>query len=89
MFQNCQIVQVHSLELAFDGPRQGLEAILDGSTTDYQIDVFPSPIRSIHLTRQERHLLVGLETGELRIMAHDPDYLRERLHRKLQELGIL
>jgi WD40 repeat protein len=80
---------VHTLELANDGPRHGLEAILDGSTADYQIDVFPSPIRSIHLTRQERHLLVGLETGELRILAHDPDYLRERLHRKLQELGIL
>jgi WD40 repeat protein len=80
---------VHTLELANDGPRHGLESILDGSTADYQIDVFPSPIRSIHLTRQERHLLVGLETGELRVLAHDPDYLRERLHRKLQELGIL
>lgn len=80
---------MHSLELANDGPRLGLECLLDSSTADYLIDAFPSPIRSLHLTRQERHLLVGLETGELRVLAHDSDYLRARLHRKLQELGIL
>jgi len=81
--------QVHSLELANDGPRKGLECVLDGSTADYNFAAFPSPIRTLHLTRAERHLLVGLESGELRVLAHDPDYLRERLHFKLEELGIL
>jgi hypothetical protein len=77
------------LELANDGPRKGLVYIMDGSTPDHQIDVFPSPIRALRLSRQERQLLVGLETGELRVFAHDSEYLRERLHRKLIELGIL
>ncbi len=77
------------MELAADGPRRGLQSILDGSTPDHRIEPFPSPIRSIQLTKQERHLLVGLESGEMRILSHDSDYLRERLHRKLQELGIL
>jgi hypothetical protein len=77
------------LELANDGPRLNLPAVLDGGTPEYKIEPFSSPIRSLALTRNERHLLVGLETGEMRILAHDPDYLRERLHRKLQELGIL
>lgn len=82
---------VHNLELANDGPRKGLECVLDGSTaTDHQLQApFPSPIRALHLSKQERHLLVGLETGQMRVLAHDPDYLRERLHFKLEELGIL
>jgi hypothetical protein len=75
--------------LANDGPRTGLSAVLDGANAEYKIEPFSSPIRSLQLTRQERHLLVGLETGEMRILAHDSDYLRERLHRKLQDLGIL
>lgn len=66
-----------------------MQGILDGATADYRIEAFPSPIRSLQLTHNERHLLVGLESGELRILSHDSDYLRERLHRKLQELGIL
>ena len=82
---------VHNLELANDGPRTGLTVLLDGSTKDinYKMDCFPSPIRSLHLTKSERHLIVGLETGELRVLVPDSDYLRDRLHRKLQELGIL
>jgi hypothetical protein len=80
---------VHNLELATGEARCKLEYVLDGDTPDYNIPAFNAPIRSLYLTKQERLLLVGLETGELRILAHDSDYLRERLHRKLQELGIL
>lgn len=80
---------VHDLEFANDGPRKGLECVLDGSSTDYGRTPFQSPIRSLHLSKHERHLLVGLEGGQLRVLAHDSDYLRERLHRKNQELGIL
>lgn len=80
---------MHNLELASDGPRQGLSVILDGATTDFSINAFPSPIRSLHLTKLERHLIVGLETGEIRVIAHDSEYLRDRLHRRLQDLGIL
>jgi hypothetical protein len=85
------VCQVYNLELANDGPRFELSFLLDGSTKDnnFKIDCFPSPIRSLHLTKSERHLIVGLETGELRVLVPDSDYLRDRLHRKLQELGIL
>ena len=77
------------MELANDGPRKGFEAILDGSMADNNIEVFSSPIRSLYLTKKERHLLVGLECGELRILTHDSDYLRQRLQNKLMEIGIL
>ncbi len=50
---------------------------------------FSSPVRSLYMTKNERHLLVGLESGDLRILAQDSDYLRQRLQRKLQEIGIL
>ena len=80
---------MHNLELARDGPRAGLEAVLDGSTEEHDIRCFPSPIRSLSLTKMERHLIVGLESGDLRILAHDAEYLRKRLQRKLKEIGIL
>ena len=50
---------------------------------------FSSPIRSLYFTKLERHLLVGLENGEMRILAQDSDYLRQRLQQKLMEIGIL
>lgn len=48
-----------------------------------------SPIRSMYMTKQERHLLVGTDSGEVRIFAQDSEYLRQRLERKLAEIGIL
>jgi hypothetical protein len=81
--------QVRTLELANDGPRQGLEAVLEGSLEESRIAPFGSPIRALHLTSSERHLVVGLESGEMRILAQDSDYLRQRLQRKLIEIGIL
>ncbi len=80
---------MHSLELAQDGARQGLEAVFDGSMDENNISAFASPVRSLYLTAHERHLLVGLESGEMRILAQDSDYLRQRLQRKLIEIGIL
>jgi WD40 repeat protein len=87
----CLIVfrWIRTLELACDGPRAGLEAVLDGSMEDSGIPPFASPVRSLYLTKWERHLIVGLESGELRILAQDSDYLRQRLQRKLIEIGIL
>ena len=79
--------QVRTLELANDGPRRGLEAVLDGSSDD--CSAFNAPIRALHLTKMERLLLVGLESGEIRQLAQDSDYLRQRLQRKLKEIGIL
>jgi hypothetical protein len=86
---SCVVVLrwVRTLELANDGARLGFEAVLDGSMDD--IPPMASPIRSLHLTRLERHLLVGLESGEMRILAQDPNYLRQRLQNKLIEIGIL
>jgi hypothetical protein len=79
--------QVNTLELACDGPRRGLQGITDGSMDD--IASFETPIRSLHMTKHERHLIVGLEGGEMRILAQDSDYLRQRLQKKLMEIGIL
>lgn len=88
---SCLVVfrWVHTLELAHDGPRQGFEAVLDGSMQESGHGPFDSPIRALHLTKLERHLIVGLESGELRILAQDSAYLRQRLQRKLIEIGIL
>lgn len=63
--------------------------MMDGYTEDYMISAMSSPIRSLCLTRHERHVLVGLEDGEMRVFAHDPEYLREKLHVKLVEIGVL
>jgi hypothetical protein len=152
--QNALVVLrwVRTLELADDGPRTGLEAVIDGSLitgtgADGQVGVlgeaelggasiamqqnqqkvgkgkggaatpilspargggvddggngnrasnavvvvppFASPIRSLYLTSNERHLLVGDEGGNLRVVVQDSDYLRDRLQRKLIEIGIL
>jgi WD40 repeat protein len=77
-----------TLELAEDAERKGFQAILDGSVDD-DMEPFSAPIKALRLTRNERHLLVGLASGELRVLAHDSDYLRQRLQNKLEEIGIL
>ena len=76
--ERCLVVLrwVHKLTLADDGPRQGLEAVFDGRgeyqgpfmSKEYQ-GPFMSPIRSLYLTLKERLLIVGLESGEIRILA--------------------
>ena len=82
---------MHTLGLASNGPRKDLEAVFDGSSDDPNAEKTPfnSPIRSLCLTKQEKHLVVGLENGDVRILAQDSDYLRQRLQRKLIEIGIL
>ena len=50
---------------------------------------FNSPIRSLYLTKSERHLFIGFESGEMRIICQDSEYLRQRLQSKLMEIGIL
>ena len=84
---SLMIPQVRTLELASDGPRRDFTAVLDGASDD--AEAFASPIRALHLTQNEKLLLVGLESGEMRILAQDSDYLRQRLQRKLVEIGIL
>lgn len=83
---------VHTLLLANTGSRRDLEAIFDGSSDESTATTstpFNTPIRSLFLTQNERHLIVGLETGEIRVLAQDSDYLRQRLQKKLVEIGIL
>ena len=91
--ENCLVIfrWVHSLELANDGPRKGLEAVLDGMVEEPEGLQQPitSPIRSLFLSKQERHLIVGTDKGDIRVFAQDSDYLRQRLQRKLEEIGIL
>jgi hypothetical protein len=52
-----------------------------------RIPPFSSAVRSLALTAGERHLLVGLETGEMYILAPDAAYLRSRLKKRLETLG--
>lgn len=60
---------VHSLELSNVGSKWDFESVIDGRNVEEEQKPFNSPIRSIYLTKQERHLLIGLESGELRILA--------------------
>ena len=60
---------VHSLELSNVGSKWDFESVLDGSNAEEFQKPFNSPIRSIYLTQQERHMIVGLESGEMRILA--------------------
>jgi hypothetical protein len=75
---------VNTLFLAADSHRKGLDAVIDGNEV-----CFESSIRSLYLTNQERHLLVGLESGHVRILAQDSKYLKDRLTKKLVGIGIL
>lgn len=63
---------VHSLELSNVGSKWDFESVIDGRNVEEEQKPFNSPIRSIYLTKQERHMLVGLESGELRILAQVP-----------------
>ena len=79
------------MTLANTGARRDLDAVFDGSSDEVAnvYAPFNSPIRSLRLTRHERHLIVGLQNGEVRILAQNSDYLRQRLQKKLIEIGIL
>eukprot|EP01038_Epipyxis_sp_PR26KG_P006296 gene6296-8672_t len=88
--ERCLIVMrwTHSLQIANNGCRSELDTVIDCSN-EVEIEPCASPIRSLFFTQQERHLIVGLESGHIRILAQDSEYLRRKLHRKLMEIGIL
>ena len=48
---------------------------------------FESSIHSLSLTPKERHLIVGLGNGCMRIVALNAQYLRDRLQERLSSLG--
>ena len=81
--------------VANTGPREHLEAIVDGRSqaitgadgTDSAKPAFDSPIRSLHLTYQEQHLVVGLESGRIRILTQDNKYMNDRLRNQLLVTG--
>jgi WD40 repeat protein len=75
-----------SLKLANDQGREGLDAVVDGSAG---AKAFSSPVRSLFFTAKEQHLVVGLESGHMRIMTNDSEYLRVQLHSRLQRTGFL
>jgi hypothetical protein len=41
------------------------------------------------MTAKEEHLVVGLESGHIRILIQDPTYLKDRLHMHLLINGFL
>jgi len=79
---------VSTLKYADDGPRETFNPNFDGASELFQIPPFQFPIRSISMTPKERHLLVGLENGEMYIVALDSTYLRQRLQQRLLVLGL-
>ncbi len=90
--ERCLIVfrWVANLRLANTNSRFGLEAVVDGKDEDGDTaDYFTSPIRSLVLTSSERLLIVGLESGKIRILAQDAEYLKRRLTAKLTSIGML
>ena len=119
-----------TLRLANDQGREGLDAVIDGSSGSYNTSSriksrnstssnnsnntqtptptptstqaqaqtgqprggfppFDSPIRSLLLTAREQHLVVGLESGGLRVLTHDPGYLGAQVLARLQGVGFL
>jgi WD40 repeat protein len=78
---------VHDLSLANDGARKGFEASVDGSGDQHKVPAFPAPIRSLAMSEHERQLMVGLENGQVYILAPDSNYLRQRLQKQLEYLG--
>jgi WD40 repeat protein len=71
--ERCLVVfrWTHNLQLASDGPRAGQCAVLDGAQKIPELNVgyFLSPIRSLYLTPKEAHLVVGLDSGLVRVLA--------------------
>ena len=79
-----RVVTIRSLaDLAVARPRA------DGACDLTRVPAFGSPIRSLALSQNERHLLVGLQDGLLYVLALDAHYLRERLQQRLTSLGFL
>ena len=48
---------------------------------------FQNAIHSLSMTPKERHLVVGLSNGAVRIVALNAQYLRDRLQERLSSLG--
>jgi len=59
----------------------------DGSDERRGIRAFNSAVHSLAMSKDEMHLLVGLGNGEVCIYTPDAQYLRERLQKKLSNLG--
>ena len=84
-----------TLMVANTGPREHLEAIIDGrsqaitGTDGKKRDTMPfdSPIRSLYLTAMEQQLVVGLESGRVRILSQDNKYMNDRLRNQLLVTG--
>jgi hypothetical protein len=77
----------HDLSLANDGARKGFEAVVDGACEQHKVPSFPAAIRSLAMSEHERHLMVGLDNGQVYILAPDSNYLRQRLQKQLEYLG--
>lgn len=77
----------HDLSLANDGARKGFEAVIDGSCEQHKVPAFPAAVRSLAMSEHERHLMVGLDNGQVYILAPDSNYLRQRLQKQLEYLG--
>jgi hypothetical protein len=66
-----------------------LGSVMDGACSVYKQGSFASPVTSMAFSRGERHLIVGLASGQVCVMVLDASYLRHRLQRKLHSLGLV
>jgi len=67
----------------------GEEATLDGYCSITNTSKFDAPVTSLMIRENnvENFLVVGLENGRVYVFVHDLNYLRKRLHKKLENLG--
>lgn len=90
--RRCLVVLrwARNLELAASGIKAGLTAVLDGSGKDAAEDeVIQSPIRCLCFSKEEQHLIAGLDSGYIKVFTQTPCYLQERKKKLVKQLGFV
>ncbi|KAF0685030.1 Aste57867_23059 [Aphanomyces stellatus] len=64
-----------------------MHIVLEFDGSDRATRGFQSPIHALCLSRDEMHLMVGLGNGDVCIYTPNAEYLRERLQKRLTNLG--
>jgi hypothetical protein len=82
-----RIVKVHDIRNSLVEARRINGYMKSSPLLPQGLPAFESSIHSLSLTPKERHLVVGLSNGCVRILALDAQYLRDRLQERLSSLG--
>jgi len=95
--QEIKMMWIHNLHLAVDKDKKGFDRIsyANGSCVENNTERFSDTIRSITFSQghphtcKELHMIVGLANGQLYILAPEGSYLRDRLGKRLEQLGLI